>query len=272
MDEYRVTAGGIETVYAEQGTGDPVVLIHGWGAAHNIWRHFWPVVVPKFRSIAVDLPGWGASAKPEAPYGWEWYADWLKAFLDARRITSAHLVGHSMGALIATEFALRYPERARRLVLCNPLVDGATALDARTHALIKPVVRRVLYWLCRFRAVRRWTAKNSTYRAPLADEFVDNVNRATYASMIRPVFAILKTDLRPRLSELRTPTLIVSSDRDGVVRAGQAELAARGIPGARHEIFREVGHYPMLECPEEFNERVGDFLDEAYVKRRPRQW
>src|SRR5262245_59060657 len=133
MDISSLTVQGIETACADQGAGEALLCLHGWGANLRYWRKLWPSVVPRFRCLAPDLPGFGRSGKPaDAPYTIEWYADWVLSLLEAKGVASATLLGHSMGGMISILLAARHPERVRRLILLNPAVHGSTALFPRS--------------------------------------------------------------------------------------------------------------------------------------------
>lgn len=269
MDRFRTIAGGIEVEYAEQGAGTPLVLLHGWAGSLRIWRHTWPRVIPRWRVAAPDLPGWGESDKSDAPYTPEWYAQWLRAFLDARGAARADIVAHSMAALMAVHFAVEDPRRVRKLVLVTPPADGLSAFSKRTRRLASPLWRRLLWWLAGLRFVRRAVARDFTALGGLDDGDVDAVVRATYKSMTRSLDAMLRIDLRPRLQQVRVPTLVVGASRDTLVAPAQSELAALAIPQSRYAVIEDSGHCPMLERPEEFNRVVVDFLGEGLPKMRP---
>lgn len=241
------------------GEGEPVLLLHGWGASHKIWRRVWEAFARRFRVIAPDWPGFGASSKPDSPYTMEWFADLLGALMDVYRIDSAHVIGHSMGGCISTIFALRHPERVRKLVLVNAVVQGATAFPLRTKLLALPGIRRIAWWLCSLRSFRRYVARDFTYACPLPDEIIDDLACGTFASLLRTIVSMRKCDLAVRLAELKTPTQVVNTDRDATLLPAQLEHQ-RAIPKARIDIIPETGHCPMIERPDEFARIVLSFL------------
>ncbi len=272
MDAFTTSVGGIETEYAEQGAQQPVLLVHGWGATRSVWRQLWPHLVSRGRALAPDLPGWGRSDKPDAPYTPEWYGRWLREFLDVRGIASADVVAHSMGAMAAAMLAAENPERVRRLVLVNMPVDGAEAFSPRTYALVRPGLRWLMYQLLGLRAIRSWVARDFTYEAPLGDEDLDAVRRGSYDSMVRSVRGMIAADTREQLARLNVPTLVIGTTHDALVGPAQADLAAATIPRSRRVTIEACGHMPMIEKPAEFNAAVLDFLSEGSERRRPPGW
>ncbi|MEO6877087.1 MAG: alpha/beta hydrolase [Gemmatimonadaceae bacterium] len=116
---------GLGVRVAERGPqqGEPVIMLHGWGASLYMWRHAFQLLPPYgIRAIGVDLRGYGLSDKPRhrGAYALDKYIADLEALYESLGLQRATLVGHSMGGALAVRFALRHPERVRRLVLINP--------------------------------------------------------------------------------------------------------------------------------------------------------
>lgn len=256
-EEIRINDVAIRV--ATGGEGEPVVLLHGWGASHRIWSRVWEQFANRFRVIAPDWPGFGESAKPDGPYTMEWYADQVGPLMDAYRIDSAYVVGHSMGGCISATFALRHPERVRKLVLINALVQGATAFPARTRLLTLPGIGRVAWWLSSLRAFRKFIAKDFTYACPPTEHMIEDLALGSFASMLGTIASMHATDLAPRFAELKVPTLVVNTDRDATLLPTQLELQ-RSISNVRIDVVPETGHCPMVERPEEFARIVLSFL------------
>src|SRR6185312_14881054 len=115
----ETAAGGLSTI--EAGTGEPVLLLHGLGATKASFLPTLDALAPSYRAIAVDLPGFGDSAKPLfAAYDPSYFARAMTALLDALELDSAHVVGNSMGGRVALELGLAHPDRVNRLVLLAP--------------------------------------------------------------------------------------------------------------------------------------------------------
>ncbi|HMO55034.1 MAG TPA: alpha/beta hydrolase, partial [Tepidiformaceae bacterium] len=116
----------IITYYEEAGSGDPLVLIMGLGGDLQGWALTAPALAKHFRGITYDNRGAGRTSAPDKPYSIEGMADDLAALLDELKISKAHIVGYSMGGMIAQEFALKYPGKVDRLVLLasSPGLDG----------------------------------------------------------------------------------------------------------------------------------------------------
>ena len=122
MEEHFFDLDGTRAYCVAAGKGKPVVLLHGWRASWHVWQ--WtipPLVKANFRVYAPDLIGHGDSAKPPLAYVAEDYDAYLEALLAHLRISSAILVGHSLGGHIALRYAVIHPSQVNRLVLLDPV-------------------------------------------------------------------------------------------------------------------------------------------------------
>jgi 3-oxoadipate enol-lactonase len=272
MDRISFRVRGIECNGADQGSGEPMLMIHGWGGGASNFRRLWPSIATRYRCIAPDLPGWGDSEKPNVPYTFEWYADWLSDLLVTRSASPALVVGHSMGATIALFFALRHPDKVKKLAILNPIIRGADGVKRETRLLSMPGLRRVAYWMTSQRWFLRFISRNFTERTEGLDEKdLLLVGQGTFASMIRTIKALKAVDLTGSLKSVAAPTLVIGADADREIPVEQSRLAA-GIPGARLEMLKGCGHVSPLERPDEVAGLLVDFFGPGSRRNRPPQW
>jgi pimeloyl-ACP methyl ester carboxylesterase len=272
MDRISFRIRGIECVGADQGPGEPLLLIHGWGGGATNWRRVWPHLATRYRCLAPEMPGWGDSEKPKVSYTFEWYADWLADFLQARDASPALVAGHSMGGTIAAVFAMRHPARVRKLALLNPIIRGSDGVKKESRVLSAPGLRRIAFWMTRSRRFLRYITRNFTELTEGMDlQDMLLVGRGTFRSMIRSLGALKSVDLTSSLPSIAVPTLIIGADRDREVPKEQSELA-RGIPGSRLEMLKGCGHVSPLERPEEVASLLIDFFGVGARRARPPQW
>lgn len=265
-------ADGLNLAYVEEGPPEApaVLLLHGWASSARMWRSTQSALASTFRTLALDLPGHGASSKPS----WEWYT--MAAFISAVRavcrrlgLPQVCLVGHSMGGTIALELAAGNDPAVTGLVLVNPLISGQFAQLARPirETWMRPVVgvtRRV--WPV---AARLLTRPPAVMRARLPDHVVRNqedLGQTTADSALGSIRAVLAWDVRDRLDSVRAPTLVVLGDSDRTVPPKEGMIAADRIRGAR-VVHLPAGHHPPDETPDAFQAALAAFLGPIYSPR-----
>ncbi|MBJ7608364.1 MAG: alpha/beta fold hydrolase [Candidatus Dormibacteraeota bacterium] len=235
------------------GSGPPVVLLHGWGATKELMA---PIAdrLSGHRVIVPDLPGFGATGAPPAAWGIDEYAGWVITLLDRLGVDRTHLVGHSNGGRIAIALAAARPERVDRLVLTDsagirPHHGLTHHWRVRTFKMLQAAARA--RWLpsgLRAAAARRAGRRGSAdYRAAAG---------SLRGSMVR----LVNADLRPHLSRLRVPTLLIWGDRDQETPVADARTMERLIPDSGLVLFEGSGHFAYAEQPDRFSHIVRVFL------------
>lgn len=260
-------ATGTRIAFDSEGQGPDVVFLHAGIADRTMWAPQVEALSGRFRCTTVDLRGFGESALGDEPFS---RRDDLAAVLDAVGAESASLVGCSIGAGFALDFAIERPERVDKLVLVGVTPAGWDGDDDPALANMWPVVdaaieRGDLEEAGKLEA-RMWV--DGPHRGPddtrawLRDKVVEwsvPINSVTdwgESLQLDPLAWL-------RLDEVRAPTLVVVGDQDyGVVLAGSRDTAA-GIDGARLEAIADAAHLPNLEHPAEFNRLLGEFLDSS---------
>lgn len=248
-----IRINGLESFYQLEGQGDPVVLLHGWGASSQSLAGVAACLAPTCRVVSVDLPGFGWSQAPPAAWGTADYADHIRQLLDEIRIEKAALLGHSFGGRIAIQLASCHPERVARLVLVASAgvrpkrgpryYVRVTTFKALRRLLTLPGMEGVGN-----RLLSRWQAKVGS-RDYLA------------AGRLRPTLVkVVNEDLTPALVSVQAPTLLVWGDQDQEVRRPAMEIMAARIPRARLKVFVGAGHFPFQDAPEAFCQAAKEFL------------
>lgn len=126
---------GTKIFWNEAGSGDPLVMIMGLGHSHELWHRTWPVMARKHRTIVFDNRGTGQSDVPPGPYPIAQMAADTAAVMDAAGLERAHVLGVSMGGMIAQEFAIAYPHRVRSLILGCTTCGGQNSVPAAPNVL-----------------------------------------------------------------------------------------------------------------------------------------
>jgi pimeloyl-ACP methyl ester carboxylesterase len=266
-----VTVEGRPLNLVELGEGPPMVLLHGLGGSWQNWLETIPHFARRFRVIAPDLPGFGASPMPAGSISIPGYGRTVCALMEALGVESAVVVGNSMGGFIGIELAVRFPERVERLVLVSAV---GIAIEHQRREPVRTVARSLelfSVWagsradvLARRPRLRRLLMATSAAHperlpAPLAAEQIRANGKPGWLGAFD---ALLSYRIRDRLGEIVCPTLIVWGERDRMVPVRDADELERAIPGARKVIFADTGHVAMLERPERFNAVVDEFLSD----------
>lgn len=255
-------AGGIS--YLAAGSGAAVVLLHGICSGARSWQHQLSSLADRFRIIAWDAPGYGGSAslaKP-APEAGD-YARSLAAFLKALAIDRCHLVGHSLGALIAARFAAEYPDRILSLTLAS-IASGHARLPEAERARLRQDRLDELAGL----GVRGMAEK----RGPrlLSCEATDAMRDAVIETMaaIRPdgfsqaVMMLSGGDIRADVARLppAMPMQIVFGDQDQITTPEANRLVASERPQAPVHVIAGAGHAVYIEKPDAFNSILAQLI------------
>ena len=258
----------------EAGTGPPVVALHGLGGTKGSFLPTVAALAPRFRVIAVDLPGFGDSDKPiGAPYDARFFARAGIDLLDALGLDRVHVIGNSLGGRVALEIALRHPGRVGRLGLLAPSLAwrrdrpwvpllrltrpelGLVQLAPRP--LVDAIVRRVIPG-----ADEGWTAAG-------VDEFLraylTPAGRAAFYAAARQIYLDEphgQEGFWPRLRTLQADALFVWGRRDRLVPISFARHVTEALPHARH-LELDCGHVPQIERPKQTHVALAAFLSEA---------
>jgi 3-oxoadipate enol-lactonase len=241
-------------------SGPAVVLLHGLGSSCRDWEFQEVALEPRYRVIAVDLPGHGNSAPPRAAVTIETMADEVGALLATLDEEPVHVVGRSLGACVALRLGLQLPGRVRSLTLVNPFTrvqptgprDVARLLVRLTMLSVAPM-RMVGAHVAR--GLFPWPEQRALYEAAVTS--LGATSRRGYAAALR---ALAQFDARGQVAAIRRPTLVVAGDRDTMVPLAPKLRLAAAIPGARIVVVPASGHATPYDQPATFNRVLLEFL------------
>ena len=261
-----IDAGGILTSYLEAGAGEPVIMLHGSGpgvSAMANWQHNIGALSQRFRVLAPDIVGFGATKRPDdIVYSLRTWTDHVWAFLDAHDIEKAAIVGNSLGGRIALQMATDQPDRITKMVLMGApgvgmtLTEGLAAL--RAYQPSHDAMRDLL---------RNYFAVDPTM---ITDDLVAIRYEASVADGAYEEYRAMFFDPRHAGSELGiteeqvraidTPALLVHGREDKVVPMQVSVTMLGLLPNADLHVFSKCGHWTQIERADEFSALVANYL------------
>jgi pimeloyl-ACP methyl ester carboxylesterase len=256
-----VDAAGTELHYLRAGEGEPLLLIQGMSATHLAWgRPLLDQLERSFEVIVFDNRGMGLSGQAELPFAIADLAADTAGLLDALELESTHVVGMSMGGMIAQELSLAHPERIRTLTI------GASYCGGPNGTLMAPEDLQMLGTA--FASGDRDQVFRAMWEINLSPDFREDDSRyAAFAEMAsalsspQPVImqqmqACARHDTHERLGQIDLPTLVIHGDVDRLLGYTNGRQIAAAIPGARLETLEGVGHMFWWEQPQRTAELI----------------
>jgi pimeloyl-ACP methyl ester carboxylesterase len=248
--------GEININYIIQGMGEPILMIMGFGSSMEGWYFQIPFFSKHFRVVALDNRGVGGSDKPKGPFTTRMMADDVIHLMDHLEIEKAHIMGASMGGMIAQEISINYPERVNKLVLaCTYAKRGETFRNIsdsgklsgspaeRMTSIIDLAFNKPLYRLV-FGFLARLTSRARSDVGGIEGQSV----------------AVMSHDALGRLGSITSETLVIVGTRDRLIDPAASEVIAGIIPNAKLVKIEGGSHTIMVENKDEFNEEVLKFL------------
>ncbi len=257
LAENTVDAGEQRFAYLEGGRGEPLVLLHGFGANKDNWTRFGRHLTSHFWVIAPDLIGFGESSPAaNGDYSIRMQAERVRTFVRALGVGSFHLGGSSMGGYIAGVYAAAYPHEVKSLLLIAPggVASGEPSemhrrLEAGETIPLVAANEKEYDRLLDFVFVERPFIPGPMKHV-LVKEAVDHrpQNLRIWDQMHRSLEA---APLEKTVEDLAVPTLVVWGAQDRVLHVSGGEVLATVMPNARSVVMTAVGHLPMIEKPAE---------------------
>lgn len=268
MEHLHVLVNGQRVHFIAGGQGEPLILLHGLGAWGDLWASTMSELESNFLLVAPDILGFGRSEAPRMRYTRDVLVRWLGAFMDVVGCRDAILCGNSMGGSVAMDFAWRFPERVKKLILVDPAGLGPE-IGFMPRLSSVPFIGEFLAQPWKWNVRRAWRHLMGD-PAWVTEEFVEyvasyrrqNVVNHPNLSVLREhvSFFGLKHTVEPLLEGIKTPTLLIWGDKDRLFPVEQGERASKRIPNCRFQILQGCGHVPHMERPREFAEVVLGFL------------
>lgn len=245
----------------EPNGGPAVLLLHGLGATGDSWQlQVPPLIEAGYRPIAPDARGFGKSSYPGGSYAIQEAVNDMAALLEHLKIEKAHIIGISMGGVLAQQLALDHPSCVRKLILINTF---ARLRPDSLQLWLTLLIRVIMLHTVGIKKQARWVAKrlfpnpkDAELRA-IFEAQVAQSNPNGYRAAIR---ALAGFDSTTRLSKIHIPTLIVTGRSDNVVSSHLQQVLVDQIPDAQQKIIANAGHALIITHTDEFNQVMMEWL------------
>jgi 3-oxoadipate enol-lactonase len=254
-----VHANGIDLYYETRGTGEPVLLIHGLGSSTRDWSPQIDALSKQFTVVAFDVRGHGRSSKPRGRYTVPLFTEDTIALIRELSLGPVHVVGISMGGMIAFQLAVTAPELVRSLVIVN----SGPAMLVRTFAERMMIVSRIA--IVRLMGMRKMgdvlaarllpKPEHDALRAAFIERWAGNDSRA-YLSSLK---ALVNWSVADRLAGIGCPVLVLTADHDYTPVAAK-EAYLRHLRHGELAVIPDTRHFMTVEAPEAVNAVLTAFL------------
>lgn len=250
----QVTVDGLKVDYTEQGSGAPVLLLHGWGSSYDVYRGVMAALADRCRVVAVNFPGCGATETMREPWDVDRYCDFVLKFAEAVQLKNPILIGHSHGGRVILRLAGTHRMSPPKIVL----LDAAGLIPKKTfrqkaRARSFKIIKRTLS-LPGIRAYSGGLLEKARRHYGSADyNAAPEVLRKTLVSLVN-------TDLRDLLPEIACPTLLIWGDKDTATPLADAKTMEKLLPDAGLCVIENTGHYSFCENPYQAHAILRSFI------------
>lgn len=257
----RVESGDAELAVEVRGEGPPVLFVHGFPCDRTMWRHQLAALA-RWKRIAPDLRGAGASTAPADGYSMIRYADDLVAVLDALGIRQAVVCGLSMGGYIVFELLRRHPDRIKAIILADTRAEADSTESKRARDELAAVALAQGQEAVATRLLPKLLGPSTQAAQPeVVEQVREMIRRVSIPGMVGALRAMRdRPDSAETLRAVRVPTLVLVGSEDQIVSPAAAQAMAAAVPGAHLAIIRAAGHLPPLEQPLATGRVLTDFL------------
>ncbi|WP_425613756.1 alpha/beta fold hydrolase [Anatilimnocola sp. NA78] len=259
----QVSVGDLQLHVVQQGTGRPLLLVHGFPLDHSMWQGQISALASDYRVIAPDLRGFGQSSVTSGTATMQQYADDLAGLLDALKITEPVVFcGLSMGGYVAWQFFARHRQKLAALIVCDSraVADNEKAAAGRVETAAK-VEKEGAKVVADAMLPKLFPASAVEAKA----EFVTKTQEVMLSAPPAGVAAALRgmaerPDFTSQLPKIDVPTLILCGEEDAIAPAAEMKSIAGAIPGGKFVGIAGAGHMAPLEKPVEVNKALREFL------------
>lgn len=262
------TNSGIDWHYEVEGSGEPLLFLHGWGVDQRIWRQQTKFFSQFYHVVAVDLPGHGQSSYQKVSL--EDMAHDVAFILEHLKITTISVIGSSLGGLLALKIYELFPSKVRRLVFVGSMPKFSRSPDY-PHGLDVGRMRKLGSQLNNdypsivnvfFRSLFT-KEERQTRRYKWMQKFRQNIELPMQQALAEYLDILESEDLREVLKKVHVPMQFINGTDDEICTKETVAFIQQSVPHSRFDFFDQCGHFPFLSKPHEFNQLLEEFLKES---------
>jgi 2-hydroxymuconate-semialdehyde hydrolase len=267
---FKCKLDGYDLAYMREGSGQPVLLVHGISTYSFIWRKIIPILSPNYDVIALDLIGCGSSDKPlDVDYSIKNQADIIAKFIKKIELEKVHLVAHDVGGGIAQILAVKYTEMIKDVTLINSVAYDFWPVQP-IIALRTPILRQIAMSALDFGALRLIVKRGIYNQEFLTDELMELFWKPMTSRLGRKAFLRFAEglnnkhllEIKDQLHSIKMPFLIIRGEADLYLSGDISETLHKNIKGSTLIKIQNAGHYIMEEKPEQIANEIIQFLKE----------
>lgn len=250
----------IDCCFTQQGSGPPLFLIHGIGAAQNAWRFMLPELQEHFTVITYDLRGHGKSPVPDGEFRLDDLVDDLERVRERCGIEKAHFAGHSLGGMIGPAYAIKYPERVLSLGLLSTAA-GRTDEDSRkVRGVVKAMEEKGIPQVLETLTDRWFTDEFILANQSIVDDRLQQVIDTDPAIFLNVFRIYAGTEMMPWLHKVQARSLILTGENDGGCNPRLNRLIHAALPVSELVILPTYKHSILLEAADRVVEHMIRFI------------
>lgn len=260
MEEKTISIHGLNTFYRDEGSGDGILILHGWGAGMRTWVEVQTELVRRgFRVVTLDLPGFGKADEPKTPWHLQDYARFIHEFANKLALYNYALLGHSFGGRIAIDYATRWPKELNALILVS-------AAGAIRHKKTKIKLFLVITKIGNFIFSTPGLSIFKSFARKIWNKVfgIEDYYNAS-GTMKKVMQNIIEEELLGYLPKIQTPTLILWGDKDIQTPISDAIIIHQKIPVSHLHIFPGLPHALNIAAPFEVARFTSRFLKNKRV-------
>jgi proline-specific peptidase len=279
MEERFAEVNGIKICYEVNGKGEPLILVHGFGAKKEVWIAQFEPLAEHFKVIRFDNRGAGKSDRPNEPYTMDMFADDTAALMDYLDIEKAHILGWSLGGMIVQQFAVKYPERIKRIVLINTLPKwpgDKKGLKMYEKSQIEGYHRKMedpkaayfegarMGFYRKFRKEMENNPEKEYYGLFSAEDLIriSTLRPSRPQDIKNQAHALGTYDVFDKLPQIEKETLILAAEKDRQTPKSMNKLIHEQLPNSELIVIKKAGHESPREKAPQVNQNIIDFLQD----------